>query len=90
MIKSQRSRIIVSLSLILSLIFLTGCPKGSSFTQRTVKTNDQVGSCHVTVIAVAPWNTFVSELKPNFNLAIDKALDLADYIVASVNILLIP
>ena len=56
--------------LFVSILILFGCP--SQYAR--VKYNYEVGSTHVAVLSVTPWEDVVSKLTPSFSMDSDKAL----------------
>ena len=64
------------LALVLSALFLPGCPLFSDVEpQKEVTFQHEAGSSHVAVLAVAPWDDVRESLEPKFQMTADKALE---------------
>lgn len=60
------------------LAWLTGCSIfGSSFPQKHVESRAEVGSHHLALLSVMPWEKYKDLLQPHFELDETKALDMA-------------
>ena len=57
-----------------ALLFLLGCQGTPLFEQRRVERQDQAGSVHIAPLFVAPWEDFINDLQPNFDIDEEKAL----------------
>ena len=63
------------LVLIALIAVLSGCSK-PLFTPHRVETQAEAGSTHVAVTLVAPWDEFIDDLQPRFEMSGARALDM--------------
>ena len=56
------------------LILLAGCCKKKLYEPHTVDSQPEAGIVNLSVTLVAPWEDYIEDLKPNFELTGDEAL----------------
>jgi hypothetical protein len=70
----RKSRFLPKLFLLLSLIIaVSSC--NNKLIRNEPKYRHEAGTVHISVLSVAPWEKYVSELQPVFNMSPEKALE---------------
>src|SRR3990172_7691958 len=65
----------LAVAVIASAVLLSSCGK-PLFKPHRVSTQAEAGSTHLAVTLVAPWDEFIEDLQPRFDMSAARALDL--------------